>query len=310
MTHTVSTCVVCGATTDQFLCGDDRTGSGCLGTLVRDLGDCAALVDELNTTLARQDRLGGASVGYVSNGGDEQPLPLNAGAMESGLLLRDRLASWCRALWEDNAAREDDGSVPPLDLDPGILSTSRWLMRHPTWIALCAAADELVDELRETIRQAWRSVDSAPGRVYIGTCSAPLEDESGESCHEELYARAGDWEKRCPVCLTLHDVRERQAGLSDAVRHQYVPQRVLIGIVTGRGIHLSTSAFRNLRARGRIVAWVRVQDGDDGASVTDRYGWRVRVRTVEDCDLPDLYHVGSVLDVVTTGKYARTGVAA
>jgi hypothetical protein len=96
--QTVSTCVVCGAQTDAFLCGDSRQLTGCLGRLLRALGDCAALVDELNTTISRQDKLGSASVGFISSGGGERPLPMNTGAMDSGLLLRDRLSSWARML--------------------------------------------------------------------------------------------------------------------------------------------------------------------------------------------------------------------
>jgi hypothetical protein len=314
--HTVTTCVVCGAQTEAFLCGSERSGSGCLGKLLRSLGDCSCLVEELDTTIARCDKLGTASVGFVTNGGDEIPLPINMNASDSKTLLRDRLVSWCRDLWESNAAREEGGAVPPLDLRPGVLAASRWLMRHPTWIALHPAVDELYDEIRETIRLAWRAVDTAPDKVYIGTCSAPLEgdpdDEQDEpsECTEELYAREGDWEKRCPVCMTIHDVRERQGVLSTAVEHQYVPQHDLIGLVTGRGARLTTSMFRNLRARRRIASFVRVLDGDPGASVTDAYGWRVRLWTSDDVGLEPLYHVGRVLDVLTTGKYARTTEAA
>src|SRR5687768_15795718 len=101
--QTVSTCVVCGAQTDAFLCGDARRETGCLGRLMRSLGDCSALVEELNTTISRQDKLGSASVGFISTGGGERPSPANIGAMDSGLLLRDRLSSWARMLWEDNA---------------------------------------------------------------------------------------------------------------------------------------------------------------------------------------------------------------
>lgn len=314
--QTVVGCVVCGAATDRFLCGDERAVSGCLGKLLQDLGNCAALAEELDTTISRCDKVGGGSIGFVSNGGDEQPLPINLAATESKLLLRDRLVSWCRDLWESNAAREEDGAIPPLDLRPGVLAASRWLMRHPSWIALHPAVDELYDEIRETIRLAWRAVDSAPDKVYIGTCSTPLEGEHDDdqdqpsACDEELYAREGDWEKRCQACGTIHDVRQRQWVLSTAVEHQYVPQGELIGLVTGRGARLTGSMFRNLRARKRVVAFVRVLDGSAGASVTDAYGWRVRVWTSADVGLEPLYHVGRVLDVLTTGKYARTTEAA
>jgi len=307
--QTVAGCVVCGATTDRILCGDERARSGCLGRLLHALDRVGELVEELDTTISRVDKLGGASVGYVSNGGDEQPLPLNLAATESKILLRDRLVSWCRDLWETNAARNEDGSIPPLDLRPGVAPAALWLLRHPSWIALHPAADDLYDEVMETIRLGWRAVDTAPDKTYIGQCSARLEDGSGE-CAEDLYARVGDGEKRCPACSTIHDVQARQEILASAVEYQYVPQRDLIGLITDRGHRLTGSMFRNLRARRRIVAYVRVEDGDPGASVSDAWGWRVRVRTADDTCLESLYHVGSVLNVLTTGRYARTVKAA
>lgn len=310
--QTVSVCVVCGAQTDRFLCGDERSLSGCLGKLLRDLGNCAALVQELDTTIARVDKLGTASVGYVSNGGDEIPLPLNMNAVEAKLLLRDRLVSWCRDLWERNSARDENGAIPPLDLRPGVLAASRWLMRHPTWIALHPAVDDLYDEIRETIRQAWRAVDTAPDKVYIGTCSTVVEqwwddeDQRPEGpapvCAEELYARDGDWEKRCPVCATIHDVEERQEVLASAVEHQYVPAGTLVGVVGGRGERLTEQMLRSLRRRGKVTAYVRLADDETGDA--DRWGFRVRPWVEGDPPSARLYLVGQVLDVITN-KWAR-----
>lgn len=335
-------CVVCGAATDRFLCGSERAETGCIGNLLRLLGDTAALVDDLNTSLSRQDKIGGASIGFVSNGGDDQPLPINTGAMDAGLRLRDILYSWARCLWEENSgyhphcsacgveqALHAEGpvqvdrtwydAVPTLNVEPRIVPLSRWLMRHAGWIALHPAADEIVDEIGECVRLARCSIDSAPGKVYIGRCSTVIEqwwgvDERPEGpppeCGEQLYAREGDWERRCPTCSTIYDVQGSQEVLSAAAEHEYVPQGVLIGLVNGRGERLTGSMFRNLRARKRIVPFVRVVDGDVGASVMDAHGWCVRARTVDDVGLEALYHVGKVLDVLTTGKYARTAIAA
>jgi hypothetical protein len=313
--QTVSTCVVCGAQTDAFLCGDARRETGCLGRLLRGLGDCAALVDELNTTISRQDKLGSASVGFISSGGGERPLPVNIGAMDSGLLLRDRLSSWARMLWEDNAPRDEDGSPGPINVQPGIVSVSRWLMRHPTWIALCPAVDELYDEVMETMRLAWRSVDTAPGKVYVGQCSTVLDDwwmgehedrPEGPSpmCTEELYALEGDWEKRCPVCSTIHDVTDRKEVLNGAVEHQYVPEEILLSIANGRGENVTRPMLRSLRRRKRIGTFINVRDGDIGAGVVDPFGFRIRLWTEKDHPTLRLYRVGQVLEAVTN-KWAR-----
>lgn len=310
--QTVVGCVVCGAATDRFLCGSERSGTGCLGKLLRDLENCAALVEELDTTISRCDKVGGGSIGFVSNGADEQPLPINLAATESKILLRDRLVAWCRYLWESNAVPDENGTVPPLDLRPAVLPASLWLMRHPTWIALHPAVADLYDEIRETIRLAWRAVDTAPDKVYIGTCSALLTDPvdhavygtENEYCAEELYAREGDWEKRCKGCDTIHDVRGRQQVLSTAVEYQYVPARDLIGLVTDRGKRLTDPMLRSLRRRGKVAAFVVIPDGGVGAGVMDQWGFRVRVWTSEDPVSARLYLVGQVLDVITS-KWTR-----
>jgi hypothetical protein len=188
-------------------------------------------------------------------------------------------------------------------------------MRHPTWIALCPAVDELYDEVMETIRLAWRSVDTAPGKVYVGQCSTIQEDwwmgeheERPEGpapmCMEELYALEGDWEKRCPVCSKIHDVTDRKVVLNGAVEHQYVPEEILLSIANGRGENVTRAMLRSLRRRERVGAFVNVQDGDIGAGVEDEYGFRVRLWTEKDHPALRLYRVGQVLEVVTS-KWAR-----
>lgn len=314
MTQFVPTCVVCGAESETFLCGSERTLSGCLGKLMRKLGDCAALADELNTTLSRQDKCRGAAVGYVSNGGDERPIPVNIGAMDAGLMLRDRLGLWARDLWETNGIPDEDGSLPPINVTNDIVSISRWLMRHPLWIALHPAADDLFDEVSETIRLAWKSVDTAPGKVYIGQCSTVTEQWWGDeeprpegpapACFEELYAREGDWEKQCPVCMTIHDVTERREVMNEARDDQYVPEETLLSVVNGEGESLTRPMLRSLRRRKRVGCFVKLHAGMEGAGVVDRYGSLTREWTNEDPVSARLYRVGDVLDAVTN-KWAR-----
>lgn len=313
--QTVSTCVVCESVTETFLCGSERTLTGCLGKLIRRLGDCAALSEELDTTLSRQDKAGGASVGFVSNGGGERPSPINLGASDAGSLLRDRLGSWARDLWETNGIPDEDGSLPPISVGNDIVSISRWLMRHPLWIALHPAVDDLFDEVSETIRLAWRSVDTAPGKVYIGPCTTVMEQWWGDEdprpegpapvCLEQLYAREGDWEKRCTVCGTLHEVADRRAVMNGAAEYQYVPEESLIVLVNGQGEALTRPMLRSLRRRKKVGVFVVIRDGDEGAGVTDESGFRVRAWFEGDPPGRRLYRVGQVLDVVTN-KWARS----
>jgi hypothetical protein len=290
--QTVVGCVVCGAATDRFLCGDERSASGCLGKLLRQLGDCAALVDELNVVLAKRSKTGGASVGYISNGGDEQPIPADLKAIEVGTWLRDRLCSWARLLWEDNASRNPDGSVPQIDLQPGIVSVSRWLLRHPSWIALHPAVDELYHELMDDMAAAWRVANYSSSAVrFVGVCYAEFE---GVECVERLFAHEDAHEVTCKVCGTEHrDVAERRAQLVAAAEEEYVPLGDLVGLVTEKGHRLTTSMLRNLRARGRVTAYVAEEDG------------RVREWQKGDEGRERYYRVREVLDAITTKRYVR-----
>jgi hypothetical protein len=295
--QTVSVCVVCGAQTDRFLCGDDRAETGCLGRLLRQLGDCAALVGELNVVLSKRGKTGAASVGYVSNGGDEQPIPADLKAVEVGTWLRDRLCSWARLLWEDNAPREADGSVPQIDLTPGIIPVSRWLLRHPTWIALHPAVDEMYRELMEDMAAAWRVANYSSSAVhFVGVCYAVFE---GVECTERLFAHEDARTAVCKVCGAEHEnIAARRADLVTAAENEFVPLGDLVGLVTEKGHRLTTSMLRNLRARGRVTAFVAVEDGvlrefGPGDEGRERY-----------------YQVREVLDAITTKRYARTVKAA
>ncbi|PWK81704.1 hypothetical protein C8D88_116115 [Lentzea atacamensis] len=296
--QTVSTCVVCGSETDAFLCGGTKPETGCLGKLQRKLGNCAALQEELDVVLSRQNKTGGQGIGYVTRGADEHPLPVNLKSTEAVARLRDTMCLWIRDLHETHTPRLVDGSIPPVDVELGIVPLSRWLMRHPTWIALHPAADDLYEELTEAMSQAWHTANfMAPDTVFYGICG---NVENDEECTAHLYGRADAWTVVCKVCTTEHeDLEERKEQLDWAMEDQYVPMGDLVGLITGKGKRVTSSMVRGLALRGRIVSWVRILDGDVGASVEDWYGNRVRLRTPEDADLQALYRVGDVLDVIT-----------
>lgn len=300
----VSVCVVCGSVTDAFLCGDARTGSGCLGKLIRQLGDVAALQGELDLVLARQNKTGGQGIGYVSNGGDEIPLPINLKSTEVVTALRDTLCLWIRDLHETHSPRDADGSIPPVDVEVGIVPLSRWLMRHPTWIAIHPAADDLYGEITEKLRDAWHAANfMAPETVLYGTCYSV--DENDEECTAQLYGRADAWSVTCRVCTTEHeDLEDRKKELAAAVEDQYVPMGMLVGLMTERGKRVTSPMIRGLVLRKRVASYVEIGPGDPGAGVEDQWGYLVRVRTEKDVDLPALYRVRDVLNAITN-RYQR-----
>lgn len=268
--HLVSVCVVCQSQTDAFLCGDDRTLSGCLGELLRWFGDTAWLVEQMDIVEAKLSRTGGGSVGFVSSGGGAQPAPVDLGVMELSLRLRDHLFSWARELWETHAPRNDDGSVNPVVVEPTAVGVSRWLMRHPTWIKLHPAADELYKELGEDYRDARRAIDCASGKVYVGQCTTLIE---GEICLEDVYAREGSYFATCRTCGTGHSVDVRRQVLLTAMEDQVVHAGLMAGLVSHLGVTMASSTIRTYAHKGKIFA---VSEDDRGRP---------------------LYRVGDVLDV-------------
>ncbi len=317
-TQSGSRCVVCSADSDTFLCGDERSETGCLGDLLQRLGDCAALSEELDVTLSRQDKMGSASVGFVSNGGDEQPIPLHLGALEAAESLRALLESWSRYLWESNrrpalhcsacgveqqfhpegpilaVQRIWYAALPELKVDDSVVGWSRWLMRHAGWIRVHSGVECLYREIVAEIQAAWRAVDSAAGRVYLGTCYSQIE---GEECYETLRGFEDRDTVRCKACGTEHDQAARRAFLLGVAEGELVTIGTVVGLVTGLGTRLTSSMVRNLKARKRIFPKVAVSDG---------FGNRVAVRLRSDEDEgPDQFLVADVLAAITTDRYQR-----
>lgn len=317
-TQSSSRCVVCSAPSDTFLCGDERSETGCLGDLLQRLGDCAALAEELDVTLSRQDKVGKASVGFVSNGGDEQPIPVHLGALDASESLRALLESWSRYLWESNrrpvlhcsacgveqqfhpegpilaVQRLWYATLPELRVDDSVVGWSRWLMRHAGWIRVHTGAECIYNEIAAEIHAAWRAVDSAAGRVYLGTCYAQLD---GEECYEILRGFEDRDTVTCKACGTEHDQAARRAFLLGAAEGEVVSIGTLVGLVTGLGTRLTSSMVRNLKARKRIEPKVPVLDAE---------GERVAVRLRnEDDEGPDRFLVADVLAAITSDRYQR-----
>lgn len=252
--QTVSTCVVCGSETETFLCGDARRETGCLGLLLQRLGDCAWLSEQLDTTLSRQDKISAGSVGFVT-GTAEKPLPLNIGASDASMNLRDTLCSWVRDLWETFGVPDENGWVPPADVAPTVVSTSRWLMRHPTWIAIHPAADDLYGELSEVIHLAFRAVDiPKDNRVFLGKCGFEMNDEW---CQHELYARPRMDEVTCSVCGSEWVVEERLAHLRSIAEDEVLQIPALSRLLASLGMENVTEKAIRAKAQGGVIKAVR-----------------------------------------------------
>ncbi|WP_063778061.1 hypothetical protein [Lentzea aerocolonigenes] len=228
---------------DVYVCGV------CLGRLDGDLADVADLAEELDTTIARQARVGMP----VGSRTAEVGLPYNDGAAEVGRDLRSVLSTWVRELWETHgprrvtrtAANVEVAELDPLDLDDTLAELAAWLRRHPSWIEYHPAGGELVDEITDAVERTRRAVDLPPARLYCGPCP---------DCDADLYARPDRETVRCRECETRHEVEALRAALLDAAReHLGTAAEIARALPRLLGRDLSANSLRTWARTGKLT---------------------------------------------------------
>ena len=133
------------------------------------------LVEQLEVAISRQARVGGG--GRSGKGTARESNPINFGALDA----RDQLLVAVAFVGDDIDA----------------------LRKHPQ-------VAELVSDLGKTVRNAYRCIDRAQDRTYLGVC---MFTEGDATCHAEVWARAGAKEVTCSQCGVVHEVAERRAWL-------------------------------------------------------------------------------------------------
>lgn len=190
----MSDCVVCTQPSqDAFLCyrcGED---------LARDLLDVPELVDELDTTRSRQDRIGGDNAGRRSA---ERALPWKEPASDAAWVLGNTLTTWARDLAETRH----------VDLDATTLAdTALWLHNRLDWLRAHPAVEEAFGEIVAAVRNARRAVDRPAVLPYAGRC---------HECEEHMYARMDRPVVTCRACGHEHNTDRLRESLHRAVWHE------------------------------------------------------------------------------------------
>lgn len=220
----VATCAVeerdgtCNAPTQAFLCGKHTDELlfwlwDIGGVTLADSGDySASLLDELDTTICGDDKMGSASIGIVT-GDSEAPLAFNERASDVKSALCNTVVGWTKLFAEDN---------PHLLFDVATIEeAARWMAGFPNLLAGHPAAVEMHDELRVRVREARRCIDRPADRVYVGVCDRPNSD-TGKVCKAKLFAIVGHIEVTCRVCSTSFCVGDRQRDMLLKLRSQVV----------------------------------------------------------------------------------------
>jgi hypothetical protein len=172
-----------------FLCRN------CTDTLKGDLTAIPWLLEDLEVTITRQDRLSDPS----GRSGDEHPLPIRINAMEARRDLGATLAAW---------AMHIAGRLDGLDRDTiwTELRLANYLLDHVGTILTDPAAGQIADEIGNAKGLAMRTIDKPQPRVFVGPC---------EDCDKDLYARPSAAEVECktPDCGAIYPIEARRRWL-------------------------------------------------------------------------------------------------
>lgn len=218
------------------LCG------GCLDQLAMRLREVPGLVDELETTVTRQDRLGARGGGAR---GSETPLPFNGAASDARTTLRDILGLWCR-----DVADRSGAALPTAKVAPQVTSAAaEWLLDHLRAVAHHPAAGDLYDEVTDAIWQAVRAIDRPPDTVFAGPCG----------CGALLYALLGRSTVTCRECAAVHNVADCWDWMRRApswLAYEGTSADVSM-VLAWAGVQVSGGTIRKWAHRGKLARWGR-----------------------------------------------------
>jgi len=208
----------------------------CADTLTRDLKAIPWLLEDLEITMTRQDRLSDVS----DRGSDEHPLPIRLHAMEARRDLHSTLAAWAQ-----HVAGKHEG------LGAGVwteLKLAHYLLEHVGDVFTDPAAGECADEIGYAVKLVRRTIDKPVEQVFAGPC---------DDCGTDLYAHPSRAEVECrnPECGAVYPIEARRRWLLGKAEDQLLPatemSRALSGLLQKP---ITGSMLRGLAFRGRITA--------------------------------------------------------
>jgi hypothetical protein len=240
--------------------------AACTDHLERDLAEVDTTVEDLWTSIARQD-VGAGSVG--STGHTTASEPLNLHAMETGRTLSTILTGWCDVL--GHTVRE------PVPASSVLLAQIREV-RQQDW------APVLAQELREALNDCRRAMDRAAERINVGTCGNTFE---GVACTDSITAIHGQTHGRCRTCGHEVDINEyRAARIADAWHVKAPLPRILRALKQGKHATLPRSRVEWWIKKGKLVP----AEGNlyTAAAVMHAYWQTPSGRKVAPKSLPDM----------------------
>lgn len=206
----------------------------CRDVLRRDLKAVPTLCDDLQVTIAKQDRLG------EQNGPstDEHPLPLRLAPMQARDDLTDTLATWAKHVAAPRNVTAPHGPAPAI---------AAWLSMHLGDISDDPKAGDIADEIGYAVLVAQRAVDKPLQHKYAGPC---------DHCGADLYAHPKASEVTCrnEPCNARYQVSARRDWLLEQAEGQLLTATEMSRALPALLRHTLTAAMiRGLAHRGRLA---------------------------------------------------------
>lgn len=276
----MSACAVCTAMTDGFLC------QRCGAKLKKVLAEMPALIDELEITATKQDKIG---AGGKRGKGDEAPLPFNWSASDQLFAIMNTLGTWARHMFE---ARYPSDAPFPLgepavfvtdvlvtvrrnrwfvsretrmvreESRPGAVEIAQWLLGMVQSIRMDEAGGQIYDEVTYAHDQAQRLIDRPEPEIYAGRCDAAdvrVRADDGRltphvsPCGADLYARLVDRAVTCKVCGAEYDLAERKKDLLGRIPDLLAPTVAIANALTTLLTPVTPSMIRQMKHRRQIA---------------------------------------------------------
>jgi hypothetical protein len=226
----------CGKSTrdDAYTCDD------CGDKTARALGDVTWLVEELETTITKQR----AAIDGDGAASAETPLMYHLPAAEKRDALRHALVMAVRFCVEEGIRNQSPEQGWPEDT---MVDMSRWLLWRVDGLTLNDMGDEVMRDIRDTVRACRHVIDKPPDRAYAGPCP---------ECKRDLYHRHDAAEVKCSGCGNRFDVAEVNKWMDARIREHMVDKLVTAregATLLGRmGLPVEQGTIDKWRERKRI----------------------------------------------------------
>lgn len=238
-------CAKCGAMAgDAFIC------PRCVEQLEVDCANAPMLLDQLEVTITRLDRV--YRPAPPPDAEASEPMPFSVVASAARDELRLALVTGVQAVLV-RLGKQWEGDDSPT-------AVANWLGRNSASIALHPDGDQIAHQVQAAVAKALRAIDTMPERVLAGPCP---------TCGSRLMAFKGAPKVFCDTCAKLHTVAELRSGMMDRFDGELYTISGLVTIARTMGYAVRKKAIEDMARRGRITPSGVSSDGWNTYNATD-----------------------------------------